>query len=141
MGIIKEKNREKRTFPNNFTMHVSPLRQKAFPFGEGVGIADERGHSLPLWGRCRLCRRKRTLPSPFGEGVGIADGRGLCLPIWGRCRHCRRKRTLPSPFGEGVGFADGIGYCLPLLGKVLVLPTEEDYATESVPPRRSISKF
>lgn len=24
-------------------MHVLPSRQKAFPFGEGVGIADERG--------------------------------------------------------------------------------------------------
>ena len=58
-------------------MHVSPSRQKAVPFGEGVGLADGRGHCLPLWGRCRLCRRKRTF-FPFGEGVGFADGRGHC---------------------------------------------------------------
>ena len=84
-------------------MHVLPSRQKAFPFGEGVGITDGRGHCLPFWGRCRLCRRKRSLPSPldkvsalpteeviafpFGEGVGIADGRGLyggkCPPLGG----------------------------------------------------------
>ena len=42
-------------------MHVLPSRQKAFPLGEGVGIADRRGYCLP----------------PFGEGVGFADGRGL----------------------------------------------------------------
>ena len=74
-------------------MYVSPLRQKAFPFGEGAGIADGRGLCLPLWGR-RHYRRKRSLPSlsgkvsallteeviafPFGEGVGLADERGLC---------------------------------------------------------------
>ena len=74
-------------------MHVLPSQQKAFPFGEGVGIADERGYCLPFRGRCRLCRRKRILPSPldkvsalpteediafpFGEGVGFADRRGL----------------------------------------------------------------
>ena len=74
-------------------MYVSPLRQKAFPFGEGAGIADGRGLCLPLWGR-RHYRRKRLLPSPlgkvsalpteeviafpFGEGVGLADERGLC---------------------------------------------------------------
>ena len=85
-------------------MRVSPLRQKVFPFGEGVGFADGRGHCLPLRGRCRLCRRKRTLSSPFWEGVGIADERGHCLPLW---------------------------------GKVSALLTEEDYATESVPTRRS----
>ena len=99
-------------------MYVSPLRQKAFPLGEGVGLADGRGHCLPLWGRCRLCRRKRTF-FPFGEGVGFADGRGHCLPplgkvsplpteeviafpFWGRCRLSRRKRTMRqkvSPLG------------------------------------------
>ena len=91
-------------------MHVLPSRQKAFPLGEGVGSANGRGHCLPLWGRCRLCRRKRLLPSPsgkvsalpteediafpFGEGVGSADEKGYCLPLWGRCRHCRRKRSM-----------------------------------------------
>ena len=90
----------------------------AFPFGEGVGFADERGHSLPFRKKCRLCRRKRTLPSPsgkvsalpteedfaflFGKGVGIAGERGHSLPLRGRCRLCRRKRTMRqkvSPLG------------------------------------------
>ena len=109
-------------------MRVSPSRQKAFPLGEGVGIADERGLCLPFWGRCRLCRRKRTLPSlsgkvsalpteediafPFGEGVGIADERGHCLPFRGRCRLCRRKRSMRqkmSPLG-GVYLSFGLNW-------------------------------
>ena len=104
-------------------MHVLPSRQKAFPFGEGVGSADRRGYCLPLRGRCRLCRRKRSLPSPlekvsalpteeviafpFGEGVGIADGRGLygekCPPLGGvylsfelNWEECRCRETLLS---------------------------------------------
>ena len=72
----------------------------AFPFGEGVGFADGRGHCLPFRGRCWLRRRKRTLPSlsgkvsalpteevsafPFGEGGGFADGRGL---YGNKCSH------------------------------------------------------
>lgn len=48
-------------------MHVLPSRQKAFPFVEGVGSADERGHCLPFRGMCRHCRRKRILPSPSGK--------------------------------------------------------------------------
>ena len=108
-------------------MYVSHLRQKAFPFGEGVGLADGRGHCLPLWGRCRLCRRKRTLPSLSGKVSALPTEEDIAFPLWGRCRHCRRKRTLPSslgkvsalpteeviafPFGEGVGSADGRGLC------------------------------
>ena len=72
-------------------MHVSPLRQKAFPFGEGVGFADGRGYCLP----------------PFGEGVSFADRRGLyggkCPPLGGvylsfelNWEECRRRETLLS---------------------------------------------
>ena len=32
-------------------MYVSPSRQKAFLFGEGVGIADGRGHCHPPSGK------------------------------------------------------------------------------------------
>ena len=69
---------------------ASPLGWNAFPFGEGVGIADGRGHSLPFRGRCRLCRRKRTIRqkvSPLG-GVYISFGLN-----W---EECRRRETLLS---------------------------------------------
>ena len=59
-------------------MYVSPLRQKAFPFGEGVGFADGRGHCLPLLGKVSALPTEEDIAFPFGEGVGIADGRGLC---------------------------------------------------------------
>ena len=81
-------------------MHVSPLRQKAFPF----------------WGRCRHCRRKRTLPSPLGKVSALPTEEGIAFP-----------------FGEGVGIADERGHCLPLLGKVSALSTEEDCTAISVP--------
>lgn len=32
-------------------MHVLPSRQKAFPFGEGVGFADGRDYCLPPLGK------------------------------------------------------------------------------------------
>ena len=75
-------------------MHVLPSRQKPSPLGKVSALPTEEVIAFPLWGRCRLCRRKRLLPSlsgkvsafpkeenfafPFGEGVGFADGRGLC---------------------------------------------------------------
>ena len=92
-------------------MYVSPLRQKAFPFGEGVGFADGRGYCLPFRGRCQLSRRKRTLPSPFGEGVGSADGRGYCLPLLGKVSALLTEEDIAFPFGEDVGIADGRGLC------------------------------
>ena len=59
-------------------MHVLPSRQKAFPFGEGVGSADGRGYCLPLSGKVS------ALPT---EEV-------IAFPLWGRCRLCRRKRSV-----------------------------------------------
>ena len=83
-------------------MYVSLSRQKAFPFGEGVGIADGRGHCLPPLGKVSALPTEEVIAFPFVEGVGFADGRGLCLPFWGRCRLSRRKRSLRqkvSPLG------------------------------------------
>ena len=75
-------------------MHVLPSRQKpslsgkvsalpteeviAFPFGEGVGFADERGLCLSLLGKVSALPTEEVIAFPFGEGVGLADGRGLC---------------------------------------------------------------
>ena len=83
-------------------MHVSPSRQKAFPFGEGVGFADGRGYCLPPFGEVSALLTEEVVAFPFGEGVGFADGRGLCLSLWGRCRLCRQKRSVRwkvSPLG------------------------------------------
>ena len=44
-----------------------PREVTAFPFGEGGGAAVGRGHCLPLRGRWRRSRRKRSLPSPLGK--------------------------------------------------------------------------
>ena len=49
----------------------------AFPFGEGVGIADGRGHCLPPLGKVSVLPTEEVIAFPFGEGVGSADGRGL----------------------------------------------------------------
>ena len=57
----------------------------AFPFGEGVGIADGRGHCLPFWGRCRHCRRKRSLRREVFPLGGLYVSFYL---IWGKCRRC-----------------------------------------------------
>ena len=81
-------------------MHVLSSRQKAFPFGEGVGISDGRGYCLPFRGRCRLCRRKRILPSLSGK-VSALPTEEVCtvesIPLggvylsfglnWEECRH------------------------------------------------------
>ena len=58
-------------------MHVSPSRQKAFPFGEGVGFADGRGYCLPPFGEVSALLTEEVVAFPFGEGVGFADRRGL----------------------------------------------------------------
>ena len=66
---------------------VSALPTKeviAFPFGEGVGIADGRGLCLPLLGKVSALPTEEVIAFPFGEGVGIADGRGHCLPPLGK---------------------------------------------------------
>ena len=100
--------RKRSPFPKRGRHSLSP--------SERVTHSAERGHRLPLWGRWRRSRRKRSA-FPFGEGVGTADGRGL---EW---RHSRRERST-FPFGEGGGTADGRGPFSPL-GKVAAQPTEE----------------
>ena len=83
-------------------MHVLPSRQKAFPLGEGVGIADRRGYCLPPLGKVSALPTEEVFAFPFGEGVGFTDRRGYCLPLWGRCRLYRRKRSVRwkvSPLG------------------------------------------
>ena len=52
----------------------------AFPFGEGGGFADGRGHCLPFRGRWRLCRRKRSLPSLSGK-VAASPTEEVCTAI------------------------------------------------------------
>ena len=130
-------------------MHVLPSRQKAFPFGEGVGLADERGLCLPLsgkvsalpteediafplWGRCRHCRQKRTLPSLSGKVSALPTKEDFAFPL-GKVSALPTKEVIAFPFGEGVGSADGRGHSLPLLGKVSALPTEEVCTIISVP--------
>ena len=78
-------------------MHVLPSRQKAFPFGEGVGIADERGYCLPLRGRCRLCRQKRSVQwkvSPLG-GVYLSFELN-----WEECRCCETLLSIEIQNGK-----------------------------------------
>ena len=96
-------------------MYVSPLRQKAFPFGEGAGIADGRGLCLPLWGR-RHYRRKRLLPSPLGKVSALPTEEVIAFPF-GKVSALPTEEVIAFPFGEGVGFADGRGYCLPFWGR------------------------
>ena len=62
---------------------VFPLGENAFPFGEGGGIADGRGHCLPFRGRWRLCRRKRSLRREVFPLGGLYVSFYL---IWGKCR-------------------------------------------------------
>ena len=62
----------------------------AFPFWEGVGLADVRGLCLPLrWG-CRHCRRKRTMR----QNVSPLGGAYLSFELnW---EECRRREILLS---------------------------------------------
>ena len=64
--------RKRSPFPKRGRHSLSP--------SERVTHSTERGHCLPLWGRWRHSRRKRSA-FPFGEGGGIADGRGLPSPL------------------------------------------------------------
>ena len=82
----------------------------AFPFGEGVGIADRKGHSLPIRGRCRHCRRKRTMPS-FSEKVSALPTEEVIPSFLGKVSALPTEEVIAFPFGEGVGFADGRGLC------------------------------
>ena len=76
---------------------VFPLGENAFPFGEGVGIADGRGHCLPFWGRWRLCRRKRSLRREVFPLGGLYVSFYL---IWGKCRRREMLLSIEIQYGK-----------------------------------------
>ena len=97
-------HRKRSPFPKRGRHSLSP--------SERVAHSAEICHCLPLWGRCRCSRRKRSA-FPFGEGVGAAYGRGLpslsgkvsaqptkevCFPLWGEWRAAPREVRLPFYF-------------------------------------------
>ena len=111
--------RKRSPFPKRGRHSLSP--------SERVTHSAERGHRLPLRGRCRHSRRKRSAfpfgesgaqrrersAFPFGEGGGAADGKGLpspsgkvaaqpteevCFPLWGEWRAAPREVRLPFYF-------------------------------------------
>ena len=80
---------------------VFPLGENAFPFGEGGGIADGRGHCLPFRGRCRHCRRKRSLPSLSGKVAALPTEEVIAagsVPTWRTlCKFLLKLGEMPSP--------------------------------------------
>ena len=78
-----------------------PLGENAFPFGEGVGIADGRGFCLPFWGRWRHCRRKRSLPSLLGKVAALTTEEVFAagsVPTWRTlCKFLLNLGEMPSP--------------------------------------------
>lgn len=60
-------------------MRVSPLRQKAFPLGEGVGITDERG----LYGINKFLLNLGEMPLPRLIVIPIRSKRWKVSPLGG----------------------------------------------------------
>ena len=73
-------------------MSAQPTEEvTAFPFGEGVGAADGRGHCLPLWGEWRAAPREVSA-FPFGES-GTQPPEEVRFPLWGEWRAAPREVT------------------------------------------------
>ena len=104
-------------------MSAQPTEEvTAFPLGEGVGTADERGH-YPSWRVARSAERGHRLP-PWGR-CRAADENSF--PLRGEWRAAPRevtafplgesgaqptKEVTVFPLGEGVGAADERGHRL-----------------------------
>ena len=108
--LLKSKKLFAPTFEAESKKRPHPTEEvTAFPIGEGVGIADGRGHRPS--GRVSRSRRKRSPPSPLGKVSRSRRKRSPPSPL-GKVSAQPTKEVTAFPLGEGVGVADGRGHRL-----------------------------